>query len=467
MLHKFVENAFFISILVTATLTYAETVFSSKPSLCWNYCKKCNDDNSALTLTTAATQTLEEYILVIDAGSRGSRIHVYRFTVCNGIYRLEDEDFDELKPGLSYYNTRPIEAAKSLDPLLEFAIEKVPQELQDRTPIVVKATAGLRSLNKKESDAILDAVRSRLKNEYPFSIAKDGVGILSGEDEAVYGWITANYLLCRLNSKKPHNTVAAFDLGGTSTEIAFELRPGDERPRNGDKNQITKVATKEDVFTLYENSYSSFGHEEARIKIYEKILKDKGNLNLEMVEHPCIPPGQKKKVSLTIDGDTQDYTFVGPHSSEYKICKLIIESVLQKDSNCQYDNCGFNGLWQPKFDQAFPNGDIYLSHEFHDRIHPLGISSSFKLKKLHPYEKLICSGKAGWNKLNDKLVEMLKDDPEYCMVLMYISLLLERGYEIPKNRQVTVAKRVFGIELGWPLAVALLSFQLAVEFPPE
>ncbi|OLL21912.1 Guanosine-diphosphatase, partial [Neolecta irregularis DAH-3] len=197
---KFAENAFFISILVTAALTYAEAASSTKSFPCWGL-DKCSEDNTTLSLTPTDTKALE-YVLIIDAGHSQSRIHVYTFKICNGMSRLEDEDWAELKPGLPYYITNPIEAAKSLDPLLEFAMEKVPKELQDSTSILVKANIGLKSHNEEAGEAILDAIRKRLKNEYPFPITKDGVGILSGEDKAVHEWISANYLLCRLNSKK-------------------------------------------------------------------------------------------------------------------------------------------------------------------------------------------------------------------------------------------------------------------------
>lgn len=88
------------------------------------------------------------------------------------------------KPGLSSFALDPEGAARSLDILLEKAVKVVPKEFQKCTPIIVKATAGLRLLGHDQSSAILDAVRRRLQTRWPFPIGgKDGVVIMDGKDE--------------------------------------------------------------------------------------------------------------------------------------------------------------------------------------------------------------------------------------------------------------------------------------------
>ena len=66
--------------------------------------------------------------------------------------------------GLSSYGDDAEGAAQSLDMLLDVAMKTVPDKLKGCSPIAVKATAGLRKLDKKKEGAskkILDAVRSR------------------------------------------------------------------------------------------------------------------------------------------------------------------------------------------------------------------------------------------------------------------------------------------------------------------
>ena len=77
------------------------------------------------------------YAIVIDAGSTGSRIHIFRFLNVAGELELEFDEFDQLKPGLSSYADKPEDAAKSLKPLLDKALSTVPKSVSKSTPIMV------------------------------------------------------------------------------------------------------------------------------------------------------------------------------------------------------------------------------------------------------------------------------------------------------------------------------------------
>jgi guanosine-diphosphatase len=124
---------------------------------------------------------------MIDAGSTGSRIHVYKFNNCGPSPEFEYEVFEKVQGGLSKYAGNPEGAARSLDGLMDKAMEVVPEKFRKCTPVAVKATAGLRLLGADESTRILDTVRNRLQNAYPFPIVeKDGVVIMDGKDEGMF-----------------------------------------------------------------------------------------------------------------------------------------------------------------------------------------------------------------------------------------------------------------------------------------
>src|SRR3954471_17647931 len=87
-----------------------------------------------------------QYALMIDAGSTGSRIHVYKFNNCGPTPELENEVFHQTEKknggsGLSSYKTDAEGAAMSLDPLMEVAMKSVPDAYKSCTPVAVKATA--------------------------------------------------------------------------------------------------------------------------------------------------------------------------------------------------------------------------------------------------------------------------------------------------------------------------------------
>ena len=146
------------------------------------------DPDAASTASCAdpydSTRPLVQYALTIDAGSTGSRIHVYKFHNCGPSPQLEYETFKMINPGLSSYAGDPTAAAASLDPLLEEAKRVVPQDLWTCTPVEVKATAGLRLLGTKEGDAILDEVRNRLETNWEFVVSNErAVQIMDGKEE--------------------------------------------------------------------------------------------------------------------------------------------------------------------------------------------------------------------------------------------------------------------------------------------
>ena len=60
----------------------------------------------------------------------GSRVHIYSFTKNAGQLDLDEDTFEQLKPGLSSYADSPQKAAESLQPLMQKALEIVPKELQ-------------------------------------------------------------------------------------------------------------------------------------------------------------------------------------------------------------------------------------------------------------------------------------------------------------------------------------------------
>jgi hypothetical protein len=85
-----------------------------------------------------ATGCVPRFAVIMDAGSTGSRIHVYEFIMTGvGHILLRDELFEQLKPGLSAYATNPKIGALSLAPLLKSATLRVPKKLQPGTIVAL------------------------------------------------------------------------------------------------------------------------------------------------------------------------------------------------------------------------------------------------------------------------------------------------------------------------------------------
>uniref|UniRef100_A0A1I8IP30 Ectonucleoside triphosphate diphosphohydrolase 5 n=1 Tax=Macrostomum lignano TaxID=282301 RepID=A0A1I8IP30_9PLAT len=174
------------------------------------------------------------YGVVIDAGSTGSRVHVFHFAYRLGRergrppYLLAGESYLQVKPGLSAYSAEPAKGARSLLSLMELCKSRIPESLWSRTPLVVMATAGLRLLSLNESNGLLREVRSLLLAGQPFPVG--AVEVLDGLDEGVFSWLTVNFLAAGqlqpatgagATIPESSDSFGALDLGGGSAQITF------------------------------------------------------------------------------------------------------------------------------------------------------------------------------------------------------------------------------------------------------
>ncbi|KAI0072545.1 hypothetical protein K474DRAFT_1604899 [Panus rudis PR-1116 ss-1] len=427
---------------------------------------------------------LVQYALMIDAGSTGSRIHIYKFHNCDSSPTYEYEVFHKTQPGLSSYRGKPLEAAQSLDVLLDEAVKVVPKQMHSCTPVAVKATAGLRLLGVGESEEILEAVRHRLHEKYPFALQdKDGVVIMDGKDEGVYAWITANYLLGTIRPDSPKDTTpyAVLDLGGASTQIVFEptfdMSKPDSTLEPGEHKYDLKFAGKD--HTLYQHSYLGYGLMSARQSIH-RLVHFMGTFRApakgDIIPNPCLAKGTKRAVELKEEGKT--VTMVGEDIGSFEACNRVVELVMAKDAICEVKPCSFNGVYQPSLLETFPRGKILLLSYFYDRLQPLLTSirtpllaspsspsstsptsnPTVHVDTIAELAKRVCLGKSSWIEhwgSSRETMDELEGRPEYCLDLTFMHALLRLGYEFGGEREVEIGKQIDGTELGWCLGATI------------
>jgi guanosine-diphosphatase len=434
-----------------------------------------------------------QYALMIDAGSTGSRIHVYRFNNCGSTPELEDEIFEQTAKkeggsGLSSYREDAEGAAKSLDPLMDVAMKNVPDNIKLCTPVAVKATAGLRKLGPVMSKNILDAVRHRLETAYPFPVvseAKGGVEVMDGKDEGVYAWITTNYLLGKIGGPDKTPTAAVFDLGGGSTQIVFQPTfkgaAGGGMPEKlaeGDHKYELDFGGRK--FTLYQHSYLGYGLMAARENLHKVVIDamhaengaDKSWVDSPVL-NPCIAPGMSREVTVEMDkdhplGSSITVKMTGPKEGAPAQCRALAEKTLKKDAECKLHPCAFNGVHQPSLDKTFSREDVYLFSYFYDRTQPLGMPESFTIRELKDLAHRVCHGASSWDIFHsvEGAIDELKGRPESCLDLNFMFALLHTGYEMPMEREVKIAKKIKGNELGWCLGaryVSILHLPISLE----
>ncbi|XP_072490747.1 ectonucleoside triphosphate diphosphohydrolase 6 isoform X7 [Notamacropus eugenii] len=175
------------------------------------------------------------YGIMFDAGSTGTRIHVFQFTqTAKETPILTHETFKALKPGLSAY-------ADDVDKVRE----------------VFQAS--------------------------PFLVGDDCVSIMNGTDEGVSAWITVNFLTGNLNTPGK-NSVGMLDLGGGSTQITF-LPKIEVTLQTSPAEYITSFQMFNSTYKLYSYSYLGLGLMSARLAI---LGGTEGKPDKELVS-PCFP----------------------------------------------------------------------------------------------------------------------------------------------------------------------------------
>ncbi|KAJ7028418.1 nucleoside phosphatase family-domain-containing protein [Mycena alexandri] len=426
---------------------------------------------------------LVQYALMLDAGSTGSRIHVYKFNNCGPLPEYEYETF-KMTPkeagGLSAYAGRPLAAAASLNILMDEAMRVVPLSLRKCTPVAVKATAGLRLLPGSQSADILGAVMDHLRDAYPFALpakASDAVAIMDGADEGVFAWVTANYLLgpVRADATPDTPTFAVLDLGGGSTQIVFAPKEGAPLHEGEHKYDLDFGGRRR---VLYQHSYLGYGLMSARASVHRVVEfmaslhegppAPKSASGVSTISNPCLARGTQRTVELVADGGVKkNVTMDGADVGGFAACMKIVNLVLAKDAVCAVRPCAFGGVYQPALSEAFPPsaGRVLLLSYFYDRVAPLvpepvGGQLTATVEAVAELAKVVCAGRdtwlthANWG-TQPELMEDLEGRPEWCLDLTFMYGLLRTGYEFDGDREVMFGKQIAGTELGWCLGAGI------------
>lgn len=222
-----------------------------------------------------------EFAIMLDAGSSGTRVHVYSWPVGSSCpVRIAQRQVVEhgnglqVKPGLS--KQAPAHVSAYLQPLLDFAKGLVPPERHATTSVYLQATAGLRLLPQPQQNALINAVWETFKASPFRSDSKTNAAVISGQIEGANEWVTVNYLRGTLgggsdtgcfhpqdvpttsNLTRTSATAVTLGMGGASTQIVFAPDASSDCPLE-DPSTAFCVAFQDDshLFGLYAHSCAS------------------------------------------------------------------------------------------------------------------------------------------------------------------------------------------------------------------
>ena len=245
-----------------------------------------------------------DYLVLVDAGSTGTRAYTFKITPGEGgtLPTIAQVSAHKAEGGIASFKAEPAKAGAQVAELLKQeggALATIPAACHGKTPTAVMATGGMRLL---EGESGGDAAAKGIYDAITASIKETGLdarfaGTISGQQEAVYAWLSTNYALGKLAGDGA--TDGALDLGGVSAQIAFVPAEAGDAP-----TIAVKLGGK--TFNLYAQSYAGYGVEYAR-----------PHLNYDA----CFPKG------------------VGKGTGNYKACATKLDASL-KPASCGGARCG-------------------------------------------------------------------------------------------------------------------------------
>uniref|UniRef100_A0A8C6V926 nucleoside diphosphate phosphatase n=1 Tax=Naja naja TaxID=35670 RepID=A0A8C6V926_NAJNA len=421
-----IPKPFFIFSIFTCAAIYA--MYTK-----WHFDYKGKDVDKGLEKQLGAEISRKDevvlYGIMFDAGSTGTRIHVFHFAQKpKELPRLIDTTFKALKPGLSAYADNVDKSAEGINELLAVAKEAVPVHLWKSTPLVLKATAGLRLLPGEKAQKLLDKVKD-IFQESPFFIGNDCVSIMDGSDEGISAWITVNFLTDSLNNPTK-KCVGMLDLGGGSTQITFHPS-AETSAENSTAEHIISFNLFNTTYKLNSHSYLGFGLMSARLAILGGVEGQTLKEGKELTS-PCL--------SLNYQG-------------EWEHAKILYKIKGQKTGRPLFESCHneISKVLNKKIHEAARIKDLnfYAFSYYYELAVDAGLIDKKKggilpVRKFESAAKTVC-----------KTMEIQQGKhPFLCMDLTYISLLLkELGFQ--KDHILKLAQKINNIETSWALGAIL------------
>ena len=148
-------------------------------------------------------------VMIIDAGSSGSRLYHYAL----------EPNPKRAYPKVSLIKRYPrieVGVHNGINAGLYGLLQQAARDVKPVVPLRLMATAGLREVRDSDFRRFTEQSIERLMGDFGF--ANRRARVISGETEAYYAWLTANYAVGRLDGS---NTLGVVEMGGASVQIAF------------------------------------------------------------------------------------------------------------------------------------------------------------------------------------------------------------------------------------------------------
>eukprot|EP00494_Astrolonche_serrata_P033777 UN34046 len=206
----------------------------------------------------------------------------------------------------------------------------------------------------EKAKAIMKTVRDVFE-ESEFQFQRDWATIITGTQEGLYGWVTANYLNGFLKGHEIDvGSKGVLEMGGESVQLTFI--PDQENMQFVPKDKISPLTIGVETYNIFTHSWMGYGMEAAQAKI-DKLHSDEAN-------SPCYLVGQSHEAN--------GHEWAG--TGDYDACVSELEDITKNETECEDIpslECSLDGITIPKIEVE----RFYYIENFYYTLDTVGVSA--------------------------------------------------------------------------------------------
>ena len=185
--------------------------------LCWCVAFNVNADGSVCQQ--------QRCLAVVDAGSTGSRLHIYSYDLdsSNNPVAIHEQWSKKIKPGLA--TTAP--SLSAVNSYLNNLFNGAPKLT---IPVYFYATAGMRLVPETKQQLYFQALQQWFESQTQWQLVE--AKTITGSEEGILGWLAVNYNLG--NFSFDNSLVNVMDVGGASVQVTLPVQDGEKIEKRED-----------------------------------------------------------------------------------------------------------------------------------------------------------------------------------------------------------------------------------------
>ena len=226
----------------------------------------------------------------------------------------------------------------------------------------------------------------KLESSSPAAPCGSSIRIISGEEEGLFGWIAVNYLMDGFTGHADQRQTYGFlDMGGASTQIAFEPAPAYSSNVDGLEDvRLRLLNGHEIVHRVFVTTWLGYGTNQARERYVGKLIQEHEKHRTspssdDLVRDPCLPP-QLRRTETPVylqsvdEHERKPHTLVG--TGNFTECMQLTEPLLNKNAPCPDVPCMFAGKHVPHIDFSVSHF-IGVSEYWYSSEHVFGLGGPY------------------------------------------------------------------------------------------